>query len=86
LLPFEGVKERIVDMKRTVDTHAWFAIVASLVLVVLTAAALWKSTADMSPMAQARDVVDERHVSSDGPRRGATPAAAGEAGLRVVSS
>jgi signal transduction histidine kinase len=37
----------------------YLTIVASLILVVLTAAALWKSTADLSPMAQARDIVEE---------------------------
>lgn len=37
----------------------YLTIVGSLVLVVLIAGILWRSTAEMSPMAQARDIVEE---------------------------
>ncbi len=61
----------------------YLTIVGSLVLVVLTAAVLWKSTADMSPMAQARDVVEQIVSLAVPPGNEGLPAT--EAALRRIA-
>jgi hypothetical protein len=63
LLPFEAVKERIVDMKRTVDTHAWFAIVASLVLVAPAAFAAGAGDGNPNTASASRSHGDSRNAA-----------------------